>query len=342
VISATRLTAGVASEAGPVEPVPRAVARAAEGRRTVLVALSANLVVAVVKLIGAVLSGSKALLAEAGHSIADCLNEVFLLVGLARGGRSATRRHPFGFGKERFFWSLLAAVAIFVTGAVVAIGEGVRALAAGDHRLQGVPLAFAALGLAALADGVSLSRAVRQLLSEARLEGRSLLGHLRRTTDPTVRTVLLEDGAGLLGVALAAAGLGVHQLTGDPRWDAGASIAVGVVLAAIAFELGRDSKALLLGEAADPEEDAALRAVFARHADELDLVDLLTMRLGPDALLVAAWIDLSDELTAGDVELLADLIEQELVAVVPSVTQVFLDPTRARPRPSQCRRPATW
>ena len=293
-------------------------------------ALSANLVMAAVKLVAAAVSGSKALLAEAGHSIADCLNEVFLLVALRRGGRPATRRHPFGFGKEQFFWALLAAVAIFITGAVVAVNEGVRALVAGSQRLRNLPLAFGVLGLAAVADGLSLSRAVGQLRAEGRQAGHTLYEYVRRTTDPTGRTVLLEDSAGLLGVALAAAGLGLHQLTGDPRWDAAASIAVGVVLATIAFEVGRDSKALLLGEAAHPEEVAALRAVFGSHVEVVELVDLLTMRLGPDSLLVAAHVDLANDLSAADVEMLADAIETELIAAVPVVSQVFLDPTSAR------------
>jgi cation diffusion facilitator family transporter len=309
---------------------PRRIIRATENRRTVLVALTANLFIAAAKLVGALVSGSKALLAEAGHSLADCLNEAFLLIALWRSRRPATSRHPFGFGKEQFFWALLAAVAIFVTGAVVAVTEGVRALVAGEHRLSDVPLAFAILAIAALADGASMFRVVAQLRAEARRAGSTLLGHIRRTTDPTARTVLLEDGAGLLGVALAAVGLGLHQLTGDPRWDAAASIAVGAVLVGIAFEIGRDSKSLLLGEGAYPAEVAALRAVFASHEDVVDLVDMLTMRLGPDDLLVAAHIDLADDLSGAEVELLADSIERELTAAVPTVSQVFLDPGRGQ------------
>jgi cation diffusion facilitator family transporter len=309
----------------------RVVARAAESRRTVVVALGANLAVALVKLVGAVVSGSSALLAEAGHSIADCLNELFLLVGLARGGREPTPLHPFGFGRERFFWSLLTAVAIFVTGSVVAISEGVRALVAADHRLQGVPVALAALGVGAIADSVSLSRAVTQLRSEGRSMGLSLFGRLRTTTDPSARTIVLEDGAGLLGVTIAAAGLGMNELTGDVRWDAGASIMIGMLLAAIALEIGRDSQSLLIGEAAHPEEVAALRAVLDEYAGSLEVVDLETVRIGPDELVVAAWVGFADHLSAGDVEQLADQIEQEMIEAVPAVAHVFLDPTRARP-----------
>jgi len=242
-----------------------------------------------------------------------------------------TRLHPFGFGRERFFWSLLAAAAIFITGSVVAISEGVRALASPGHRLQGVPVAFAALAVGAIADSVSLSRALWQLRTEGRTRGLSLFGHLRTTTDPSTRTVVLEDGAGLLGVAIAAAGLTMHELTGDLRWDAGASIAIGLLLAAIAFEIGRDSQSLLIGEAAHPEEVAALRAVLDEHADALEVIGLETVRIGPDELVVAAWIGLADFLTAGDVERLADLIEQEMIQAVPAVAHVFLDPTRSRP-----------
>jgi cation diffusion facilitator family transporter len=276
-------------------------------------------------------SGSSALLAEAGHSIADCLNELFLLVGLSRGGREPTPLHPFGFGRERFFWSLLAAVAIFVTGSVVAISEGVRALVPAGHRLEGVPVALAALGVGAIADSVSLSRAVTQLRSEGRSMGLSLFGRLRTTTDPSARTIVLEDGAGLLGVTIAAAGLGMNELTGDVRWDAGASIMIGMLLAAIALEIGRDSQSLLIGEAAHPEEVAALRAVLDEYAGSLEVVDLETVRIGPDELVVAAWVGFADHLSAGDVEQLADQIEREMIEAVPAVAHVFLDPTRARP-----------
>jgi divalent metal cation (Fe/Co/Zn/Cd) transporter len=133
---------------------------------------------------------------------------------------------------------------------------------------------------------------------------------------------------------IAASGLGMHELTGSSHWDAGASIAIGVLLAAVAIEIGRDSKSLLIGESGHPEEVAALRAVLDKHAGEIEVVGLETVRIGPDELVVAAWIGLDDSLTAGDVERLADLIEQEMTQAVPAVTHVFLDPTRARPSPT--------
>jgi divalent metal cation (Fe/Co/Zn/Cd) transporter len=143
--------------------------------------------------------------------------------------------------------------------------------------------------------------------------------------------VVLEDSTALLGVAIAALGLTLHRVTGNAQWDAAASIAIGVLLAVIAFEIGRDSESLLIGESADPQETAALRATFARHADELTLVDLATARIGPDELIVVAWIEFADNLAAPEIERLADLIERELMAAVPAVVQVFLDPTAARP-----------
>jgi divalent metal cation (Fe/Co/Zn/Cd) transporter len=190
---------------------------------------------------------------------------------------------------------------------------------------------LAALGVGAIADSVSLSRAVTQLRSEGRSMGLSLFGRLRTTTDPSARTIVLEDGAGLLGVTIAAAGLGMNELTGDVRWDAGASIMIGMLLAAIALEIGRDSQSLLIGEAAHPEEVAALRAVLDEYAGSLEVDDLETVRIGPDELVVAAWVGFADHLSAGDVEQLADQIEQEMIEAVPAVAHVFLDPTRARP-----------
>lgn len=317
----------------PPPPTAAAVAhhRNDENRRTVFIALGANLLVATVKFVAGAVTGSQAVLAEGAHSVADGLNEVFLLIALRRGERPPDRVHPFGFGMERFFWAFLAALSIFVTGAAFALIEGVRSLLAGQHQVTGLALAYGALAVAVMADGMSAGRALRHLRRDANRSTRPLWRQFTQTTDPTAKTVLLEDGAGLVGVALAALGLLLHQVTGDGRWDALGSIAVGLLLAAVAFEIGRNARSMLLGQAASPQEIRLLWQVLARHPEIEHIVELRTMHLGPDELLVTARVELQERLTTAEVERLGDSVRADMLAVSPKATQVFLDGTTAMP-----------
>jgi cation diffusion facilitator family transporter len=301
---------------------------ASESKRTVLVALAANLLIAVAKLVGGLLSGSSSMLAEAAHSVADTINQVFLLTSLKVSARPPDPTHPFGYGKARFFWSLLAAVGIFVAGAIFSIYEGVHTLLHGGES-SGVLVSYAVLGVAFVAEGSSLLRAVGQLRREAARIGRPLLQHVRDSKDPTVKTVLSEDTAAVIGLLLAAFGIGMHHLTGDAWWDGATAIAIGVLLAVVAVLLGRDTRDLLIGEAADPELVLGVHRRLSEAAEVTDVVELLTMHLGPDSVLVAARIDLRDDMTAREIEDFSTRMEAELAREWPEVTQVFLDPTRA-------------
>jgi cation diffusion facilitator family transporter len=303
-----------------------------ESKKTILAAMGANFSIALAKAAAGLLGRSPALLAEAAHSVADTMNQVFLLVSLSLGDRQPDEDHPFGYGKERFFWAFLAAVFIFVSGAVFSLYEGVRALLGGELGEGSFVILYAVLGFSLLAEGASLYRAVVQVRGEARSAGEHVRSYLRRSTDPTVRTVLFEDSAAVTGVVLALAGVGLHQLTGEQFWEGLASIAIGLLLVAVAYVLGRDTKGLLIGEAARPEERQLLRDVIAGHPGVEDILELLTMHLGPNALLVAARLDLRDDLSAGQVEQLSNQIDHELRRAVNGVTQVFLDAT---PRPRQ-------
>jgi cation diffusion facilitator family transporter len=305
---------------------------AAEGRRTVWAAFGANLAIAAAKLVAGVVGGSTAMLAEAAHSFADTMNQVFLLISLQLGERPPDEDHPFGHGKERFFWALLAAVFIFVSGAVFSLIEGVRALLSGESLEIGYPLTYAVLGFSLLAEGFSLLQAVRQARGEAAAAGTPLRRYLRQSNDPTLRTVLFEDGAAVSGVLLALAGVGLHQLTGAAVWDAGASVAIGVLLAVVAFTLGRYSKGLLIGEAARPEQREAMRRAILAHPEVEDVLELLSMHLGPSSLLVAVRVDLRDGISSQDVEQLSNRIDHDLRRVVPEVTEVFVDATPRQPR----------
>jgi cation diffusion facilitator family transporter len=256
-----------------------------ESTGTVLVALAANLAIAVAKIAAGLIGGSSAMLAEGAHSVADTTNQVFLLTSLRLSRKAPDDTHPFGYGKERFFWSLLAAVGIFVSGAVFSIFEGVHGLLSGESEVGGYLLSYGVLLISFLAEGTSWLKAVRQLRAEARETGRSMIEHVRLSSDPTVKTVFSEDTAALVGLVLAALGLGLHQLTGQAFWDAGAAIAIGVLLAVVAYLLGRDTKEMLIGEAAPAAVRDGIRAELADHAEVDRVLDVRTMLLGPEALL---------------------------------------------------------
>ncbi len=300
-------------------------------RRTVLIAGAANIIVGVTKLVAGILSGSSAMLAEAAHSAADTLNQGFLLASVHQGERPADRGHPFGYGQERYFWSLLAAFGIFIAGAGFSIFEGILAL---THAGSESPLiAYIALAVAFVAEGTSFVRAYRQMRGEARQGHRDLLEHMESSPDTTVKTALFEDSAAVIGLVLAAIGVGLRQLTGSPVWDGGASIAIGVLLIVVAVKLGLDSRDLLIGRAADPRLQELIRHEIQRTAGVDDLLELQTMHLGPDTLIVAARVALDDDITVAQAEDLADGIDQRLSSRLPQALHVFVDPTQTAGTP---------
>ncbi len=301
-----------------------------ESHKTVYVALAANAGIGVAKLAGGLISGSSAMLAETAHSAADTANQLLLLASLNLAERPADEAHPFGYGKERFFWSFLAAVSIFVSGALFSIYEGLHRILGTAEPEGSTSIAFAVLAIGLVLEGTSLIRAARQTEGEAQERSRSFSRHLRVTRDPTTKTVVFEDSAAVIGLLLAAAGLGLTELTGSVFWDGAASVAIGVLLAVVAFFLGRDTKQLLIGEGALPEEREAIERVFEEHAKVESLEELLTMALGPTSLLVAARLDFVPELDSDAVEEVADELERQLRETVPEITEVFLDPTRRR------------
>jgi cation diffusion facilitator family transporter len=298
-----------------------------ESTGTVITALVANLAIAVAKITAGLIGGSSAMLAEGAHSVADTTNQVFLLTSLRLSRKAPDDAHPFGYGKERFFWSLLAAVGIFVSGAVFSIYEGVHGLLSGESEVAGYLLSYGVLFVSFLAEGTSWLKAVRQLRGEAGQAGRGLLEHVRLSSDPTVKTVFSEDTAALVGLVLAAAGLALHQVTGQAFWDATAAIAIGVLLAVVAYVLGRDTKEMLIGESAPAPVREGIRAALAGHPEVERVVEVRTMLLGPESLLVAARLDMDDALGAADVEDRTDEIASDLQERFPQVREVYLDVT---------------
>jgi cation diffusion facilitator family transporter len=304
--------------------------RSGASRRTVLLALAANVVVAVAKLGGGAITGSPALLAEAAHSIADTANQVFLLVSLSLSARAADPDAPFGHGRERYLWTFVAAVGMFVAGAIFAVGYGVLELLEGGSSETGFTIAWITLGIAAVAEGASWLRALRQTRREADDAGKSLWRYTRASRDPNVKMVLFEDSAALIGIALAAVGIGLQQITGSAAWDAGAAIAIGILLIAVAGFMAHDTARLLTGAAATGEERALIEEVLGDHDGITTVHELLTMVLGPNALLVAARVELADGLDSDAVERVAEDVDADIRHAVPDVTEVFLDATPPR------------
>lgn len=304
--------------------------RDGETTTTVRVALAANLLIALAKLAGGLVAASPALMSEAAHSVADSLNEVFLLASIKRSRRSADTAHPFGYGKERFFWSLLAAVGIFVTGGCFSFFQGIEALRSGSSETTtGYVIGFVVLSVALLAEGTSLLRGLVQVRAEAHKDGQGVLTAIRTARDPALRTVLAEDSAACIGVVLAGAGMALHMATGQSAYEAVASLLIGALLVYVAYVLGRSAKEQLIGEAAEPELQRRIRDQLADEPEIDAVAAALTMRLGPHSVMLAARIDLVPGMESEEIEEALVRIRGDLRESHPLVDQIFLDVTDA-------------
>jgi cation diffusion facilitator family transporter len=303
---------------------------AAGEKQTVWYAVAANAAIAVAKAVAGAITGSSALLAEAAHSIADTSNQGMLRVSLTLGERPPDEEHPFGYGKERFFWTLLASVVIFLAGAVFAIGDGTLRLISPPAKKESFLVVYGTIAFAFVAEGISFWRAIRQTRAEVRNAGVPLAKFVRQSKEPTVKTVLSEDAAAIGGLVIALVGTALAQATGHAAFDASAAIAVGLLLVWVAVAIGRDTKGLLIGEAAPRAERDKLRRVMMSHEGIERVRDLRTMYIGPQSLLVAARIDLDGDLTSDEIEQLAASVDSALREEVATVDQVFLDPTGPR------------
>ncbi|GAA3219416.1 cation diffusion facilitator family transporter [Actinocorallia longicatena] len=297
-----------------------------ESTVTVLVALGANLGIAVAKTAAAVITGSSAMASEAAHSYTDTGNEVLLLFGLRRSARPADRRHPFGYGKERYFWSLLVAVAIFGMGALFAFLQGFGTLFGGGESESDPLVGYVVLAVAFVLEGVSFLQGTRTVLRAAAEEDLPLAAYLRRTDEPTSVSVVMEDAAALIGLIFAFLGLFLHQITGNAFWDGLASLFIGAVLTVVAFLLGRINKDLLIGNQADPRLVSGIRKIFAA-APEIDwVVDIVTMTVGADQVLACARLDFKDGLTSSEVERVCVRLDHDVRGAYPEIGEVFIEP----------------
>ena len=297
-----------------------------ESTLTVLVALGANAAIGVLKFVAGLLTGSAAMFAEAAHSVADTVTEGLLLTALRRSERQADREHPFGYGKERFFWALIAAVSIFVSGAVFAAYEGIRTMLGEEQEQTLAWVAYAVLGGSFVLEGISWLQAVRQVRRESRQDGMTPAQWLRVTDDPTVKTVFFEDSAALIGLLLAFAGVGLHQLTGSAFWDGLASLLIAVLLTVVAYILGKTNKRLLIGRQADRRTVYKLRDALAERPEVEQVVDVLTMMIGTDRILLCARLDFDDALDAAGLERACAGIDVDMRERFPDLQDIFVEP----------------
>jgi cation diffusion facilitator family transporter len=297
-----------------------------ESTLTVVLALLANLGVAILKLAAGLITGSGALLSEAAHSAGDTSTELLLLTALRRSERPADRVHPFGYGKERYFWSLLAAVTILVSGAAFSIYQGLATILGGHAESERIWINYPVLGLAAILEAISFRQAIGQAKGAAARGRRSLASYVRDPEDPTVKSVVLEDSAALIGLVLAAIGVALHQLTGNAVYDGAASLAIGVLLVLAAFALAHSCKGLLIGKQADLRMLQEISRRLETEPEILDVVDMLTMMTGVHRILLCLRVDVENTYSAAEIERACMRIDTDLRAEFPSLDEIFIQP----------------
>ena len=296
------------------EPESPAESASGESTLTVLIAFGANLAVAVAKTVAAMLTGSASMAAESAHSWADAGNQGLLAIANRRSKRPPDADRPFGYGREAYVWSLLAAVGLFVVGGSLSVWHGVTELMHGASKDQDYLVAYVVLAIAFALESVSLFQAVRQLRREARRFDRDLLDHVLETSDPTTRAVFAEDAAALIGIVLAAMGIGLHQVTGNAAWDAIGSIMVGLLLGVIAVVLIDRNRRFIVGEPASPQlREAATNRI--RQLPDVAAVRFIRMVfVGPKQLFLVASVDLEGDAAESQVASTLRRLENELQA----------------------------
>jgi cation diffusion facilitator family transporter len=292
------------------------------GTRAIIAALLANAGIAAAKFVGFLITGSSSMLAESVHSVADTSNQGLLLLGQKTSRREATREHPFGFGRDRYFYSFIVALMLFSLGSAFAIYEGI-------HKLQHPePLTSPIVAVVILLVAIVLETfSFRTAIVESRkIKGDvSWWGFIRQSRTPELPVVLLEDAGALFGLVFALFGVGLAVITGDPQWDAVGTLMIGALLGIIAIILIVEMKSLLIGEGATPRELAAISTALVGGRVQR-LIHIRTQYLGPDELLVAAKIALSPGLALADVAAEIDAAERRVREAVPAARLIYLEP----------------
>ena len=306
--------------------------QAGESATTVVVALAANLGIALAKLAAAIISGSSAMLAESFHAMADTGNEVVLLIAQKQSQIPADEDHPLGHGRAAYFWALIAALGVFVTGALLSIREGVLELVRPEPTTS-FTVTYVVLAISLLLEGTSLLRAYRQLRDEAAELERAFTEHVRLSSDPIARAVFAEDAAAVAGNVIAGTGIALEQLTGSTIPDAVAAVLIGLILGYVALELARSNGDFLIGRRAPPEIEADVRKTILRQRGVTAITELVVTFLGPRQLRVLARVDINDGLTGAQVKSVIRRIEDSLCGSSPFIERVDVVPAGPRRPP---------
>jgi cation diffusion facilitator family transporter len=298
-------------------------------RKAIVAAFLANLGIAISKFVGFAITGSAGLLAEAFHSLADTGNQALLFLGGHRARRSADSEHPFGYGRERYFWAFVVALVLFSMGGLFALYEGVEKLRH-PHEIENLWVAVGILLIAVVLESLSLRTAYLEA-RQKRPIGVSWWKWIRRSKEPELPVVLLEDTGAEIGLAFALTGLLLAHYTHEPRWDALGSIAIGLLLVFIAMLLAAEMKGLLIGESASRADIARIKSVLESAPSVRRLIHVKTEHLGPDELLVAAKVEFDAELSVEQVAAAIDEAERLLREAVPAAHVVYIEPDVYRP-----------
>ncbi|SEP48898.1 cation diffusion facilitator family transporter [Methylobacterium sp. ap11] len=318
-----------------------------ESSGAIYTAAGANLAIAVAKFVGAFFTGSSAMLAEGVHSVVDTANQILLLVGLKRAQRPADARFPFGYGREVYFYAFLVALLIFLGGGAFAVYEGIHKLQhpepAADavilgRTIPGYVVNLAILGFAVAAEGYSCFVALKAFWGE---KGKlPPVTAIRRSKDPALFTVLVEDVAALTGLVVAIGGVVLAETLDQPAYDGIASIVIGLILIGMAIFLMIETHGLLVGEAAEPELVGAIHEIVRSEPGVNHVNEVLTQHLGPADILVNVSLDIDDRLTGGEIERLVSQLEARMKARSPKVRRVFIEIQARHAAASPAERPS--
>jgi cation diffusion facilitator family transporter len=305
--------------------------------RAVLAAFAANLGIAITKFIAFVVSGSTSMLAESVHSVADTGNQVLLIVGRGRASRPPSEEHPFGFGRERYFYGFVVSVMLFTVGAVFSVYEGAHKITHPEE-IRSPLVPFIVLAISAVLEGLSLRTAIHE--TNAVRGDRGWFTFIRRTKSPELPVVLLEDTAALIGLVLAFTGVGLAVLTHDGRWDGAGSLAIGLLLGVAAVILAIETKSLLIGESASTGVQKRIVAALEQGPEIVQVIHMRTVHIAPDSVLVAAKVavresDSAEQITAG-----INTAERRVRAAVPIAKTIYLEPDIYRPAQADHAHPA--
>lgn len=291
-------------------------------KKAIIAALIGNGVIAVTKFAASTFTGSAAMLSEAFHSCVDTANQVLLLYGLRRSAAPADANHPYGYGKELYFWTFVVAILVFALGAGVSLYEGIIHLQH-PQPVTDTYVNYIVLAVALVFEGNSWWIALREI--QRRRTRETIFQKVHRTKDPTLIAVLFEDSAAMLGLAVACAGIVATEVFGSAVFDAWASIAIGMILAVVAAWLAYESKGLLVGEGVEPQTLEDIRRIITADTRVTRLVEALTMHLGPEDVLLTLDVDFADRLSTSEVEQTIVDLEQRIQHHHPEIRRIFIE-----------------